>query len=203
MHKKTDKGFPSVITVFSAPNYLDAYGNKGAILKYDNDSLNIKQFSESPHPYWLPSFINAFEWSLPFAVDKIYEIISKILSFEDEKKDRKDLLKDERIKSVGKLLRLYSQKGVNKKPLLKFGDLDLSVSDLVTGDFVFRHGSDPYPFKQSDLFYGAKVSDAENEKRPPLPEDGFPMKSTSLPALTLIRKVQREIYNDNFYNSNM
>jgi hypothetical protein len=28
MFRKSPKGFPSVITLFSAPNYLDAYNNK-------------------------------------------------------------------------------------------------------------------------------------------------------------------------------
>lgn len=30
MYKKSSSGFPSVITIFSAPNYLDVYHNKGA-----------------------------------------------------------------------------------------------------------------------------------------------------------------------------
>jgi serine/threonine-protein phosphatase 2B catalytic subunit len=34
MHLKNEStGFPSVITMFSAPNYLDAYNNKGAVLR--------------------------------------------------------------------------------------------------------------------------------------------------------------------------
>jgi len=37
--KARTKKFPSVITVFSAPNYLDVYHNRGAILKYVNRSI--------------------------------------------------------------------------------------------------------------------------------------------------------------------
>ena len=34
MYKSNPKnGFPVLITLFSAPNYLDVYGNKAAILK--------------------------------------------------------------------------------------------------------------------------------------------------------------------------
>ena len=34
--------FPAVITIFSAPNYCDVYGNKGAIIKFDVVLLIIK-----------------------------------------------------------------------------------------------------------------------------------------------------------------
>ena len=63
-------GFPSVITMFSAPNYLDVYDNKAAILKYDRGKITIRQFNAMPHPYWLPNFMDAFTWSLPFVADK-------------------------------------------------------------------------------------------------------------------------------------
>lgn len=36
--------FPSVITIFSAPNYCDIYGNKGALIKIEVNlflSINI------------------------------------------------------------------------------------------------------------------------------------------------------------------
>ena len=35
------QGFPLVITIFSAPNYCDVYNNKGAVIKFENNTLNI------------------------------------------------------------------------------------------------------------------------------------------------------------------
>lgn len=70
MLKYTPTGFPSVITLFSAPNYCDAYGNKGAVITWTGEKMVFKWFWHSPHPYWLPNLADVFSWSLPFVAEK-------------------------------------------------------------------------------------------------------------------------------------
>jgi len=92
MHKTNPStGFPSVITIFSAPNYCDVYNNKGAILKFDNSTLNVLQYDCSPHPYHLPNFMDVFTWSMPFVIEKVTEMLYQILQPEGKVIDDDEL----------------------------------------------------------------------------------------------------------------
>lgn len=81
---------PSVITIFSAPNYCDVYGNKGAILKIVNNKINIQQFNFQPHPFILPNFLNVFSWSIPFVSEKIGEMLIHIIKSDSAVNDEMD-----------------------------------------------------------------------------------------------------------------
>lgn len=73
--------FPTLITLFSAPNYCHTYQNKAATLIYDGELFNVKQFDCNPlSPYYLPDFMNALEWSLPFAAEKVLDILTAVLN---------------------------------------------------------------------------------------------------------------------------
>jgi serine/threonine-protein phosphatase 2B catalytic subunit len=71
--------FPSVITIFSAPNYCDVYNNKAAVLKFENNAIKIQQYNYTAHPFVLPDFMNVFQWSMPFVSEKVLEILHGIL----------------------------------------------------------------------------------------------------------------------------
>jgi serine/threonine-protein phosphatase 2B catalytic subunit len=91
MHRWGGKeAFPSVITVFSAPNYCHTYKNKGAVILIENDKMNIKQYKDVPEPFSLPNNLDLFSWSLPFLVDKIGEMLDYLIK-KNQLVDKSDL----------------------------------------------------------------------------------------------------------------
>jgi serine/threonine-protein phosphatase 2B catalytic subunit len=91
MHKWNGaQEFPVVITIFSAPNYCDVYNNKGAIIKFESNTLNIQQFNYTAHPYILPNFMDVFTWSVPFVSEKIVEMLLNVLKIGSDLPDDDD-----------------------------------------------------------------------------------------------------------------
>jgi len=177
MHLKNQStDFPSVITIFSAPNYLDAYNNKGAILRYSDNVMNIRQFNFSPHPYYLPNFMDVFTWSVPFVAEKVAEILLNILNLIDDKNEEDaafeendeaaNLQKEKlraKVKSVSRLMKMYSTLRAERESLTQLKGLTAGNS-LPKG--ILFQGPEAIHAAIGN-FSSAKSADRINEKRPP------------------------------------
>ncbi|KAF8131860.1 Metallo-dependent phosphatase-like protein [Boletus edulis] len=180
MYRKAQgTGFPTLITIFSAPNYLDVYNNKAAVLKYENNTMNITQFNCTSHPYWLPNFKDVFEWSLPFVGEKINDMLVAVLNtcskeeLEDEHtaeprhedlRERRAVIKN-KILAVGRMARVFAVlreesenvselKNITSTGRLPYGTLALGAEGIK---------------KAISSFEDARRSDIENERLPPAP----------------------------------
>ncbi|KAF8837876.1 Metallo-dependent phosphatase [Paxillus ammoniavirescens] len=183
MYRKTKTtGFPSVMTIFSAPNYLDVYNNKAAVLKYESNVMNIRQFNCTPHPYWLPNFMDVFTWSLPFVGEKITDMLVAVLntcskeeleesddesafsptSHAEDPLERRKVIKN-KILAVGRMARVFA--------LLREESEKVSELKSISGSGKLPFGtlaSGTEGIKDAiSGFEDARKSDIENERLPP------------------------------------
>lgn len=200
MYRKTKTtGFPSVITIFSAPNYLDVYNNKAAVLKYENNVMNIRQFNCTPHPYWLPNFMDVFTWSLPFVGEKITDMMLAILNIcskeelensnevvlpdmrDAEREARLEVIRN-KIRVVGKLSHAFQVMRQESESIMELKAADETApppENLALGLEDVK--------KQISSFEQAKSADIDNERLPPLkdgevPEPAEPIFAESVPS---------------------
>lgn len=89
-----DTPIAPVLTVFSAPNYCDQYGNKGAFLIIYPDRFEIQQLRAVVHPYYLPDFTDAFSYSIPYLLEHVVGVLQQLVL--QLKSDRKALTEEER-----------------------------------------------------------------------------------------------------------
>jgi len=167
--------FPSVITIFSAPNYCDVYNNKGAIIKFKNNMVNIQQFNYSPHPFILPQFMNIFNWSIPFVSEKINEMLLHIIKkdFNDDDTGSthtgtelldKNLTSKLRmkVKFVTLMMKMYKTLREESELIMKLKGFcpgnRIPIGILMQGPEALKNAYERYK--------NAKSQDAINEKRP-------------------------------------
>ena len=164
LFKKTPVGFPSVITIFSAPNYCDTYNNKAAVIKFQNNVMNIRQFNSVAHPYCLPNFINAFQWSFPFIAEKIADMIWNIWNvIETDESEEQSLNKSDYIRTkVSEIGRISTVFKTLKDETESITMLKGLYQGQMMNDFTIKNG-----IKESvDTFDKAKELDVCNERMP-------------------------------------
>lgn len=187
MYKRNpSSGFPAVITIFSAPNYVDVYKNKAAILKYDGVTLNIKQFSHTQHPYWLPKFMDVFSWSIPFVCEKMMDMLMAILSSVTKEELEKDYQTPEqktryeieeqrraqlktKIKAVSKLAHVYNVLRTEREIIMELKTL-MKTERLPSGTLAL--GAEGIR-RAITNFEEARKCDIQNEHLPPTTHDSF------------------------------
>lgn len=216
MYRKTrTTGFPSVMTIFSAPNYLDVYNNKAAVLKYENNVMNIRQFNCTPHPYWLPNFMDVFTWSLPFVGEKITDMLIAILNtcsrdeleeetptstsmisanMDPESSDFKKRAIKNKIIAIGRMSRFFQ---VLREESEKVTELKTaSGGRLPTGTLML--GSEG--IKQAiNNFEDARRVDLQNERLPPTAEEVARQNQET--RKTAFKRASREAENDPALNT--
>jgi serine/threonine-protein phosphatase 2B catalytic subunit len=82
-----------VVTVFSAPNYCDMYQNQAAYLRLYDDRFEFAQTDWVDHPFYLPSFQDAFAFSMPHLLEHVSnfaQFVWEEMGVNDRKEERQE-----------------------------------------------------------------------------------------------------------------
>ena len=176
MHKwNGSTGFPVVITIFSAPNYCDVYNNKGAVVKFNNNVLNIQQYNYTVHPYILPNFMDIFGWSIPFVIEKVLEMLYEIIKVDDASTNsakakpgaiaydhpKAEIFRN-KVRAVSKMMKMLKTLREDKEVILQLKGL---CPDNKIPRGLLQLGRDAI-IGAVDAFRQAKEWDIGNERRP-------------------------------------
>lgn len=182
--KLPESDFPSLMTIFSAPNYVDVYKNKAAIIQYDGNTFNIRQFTHTQHPFYLPKFINAFDWSLPFLSEKIANLLKLTLNIPDMQTKLSGLSQEERarleelkkfrervikskILAVNKVTRMFHNVRNEREAIDEL--MNVMGTRIVPHKYLTLGSQEIRELVKT--FTDAKQSDCVNEMMPPSDED--------------------------------
>jgi len=152
------------------------------VLKYENNVMNIRQFNSSPHPYWLPNFMDVFTWSLPFVGEKVSDMLVSLLNIcseeelsgaqhdkpevDDEQRARREAMR-KKILAVGRMAHMFTVLREERESVLQLKGL-LGSNQLPPG-LLLAGGSG---LKEAiNSFESAKELDKRNEAMPPRRDD--------------------------------
>lgn len=190
LFKEYKEDIPSVITIFSAPNYCDVYKNRGAFLKFNGETIQIKKFREDEHPFILPGFVDAFNWSFPFISNKLGELFLDLLSVRPEESTNSSSVSevDDDVKEVQTFTNAMSLLREEREGLNEFVDeesTELSKDNLKNTCLK----------EQEDDFIEVKVKDIPNELFKTKENITKGMSMETIPSFT--NEISKEVENKN------
>ena len=180
-HRPPCGSLPPDAAVIASAESRRGGARTAAVLKYENNVMNIRQFNSSPHPYWLPNFMDVFTWSLPFVGEKTSDMLMSMLNIctaeeleggmgategDDETRARREAMR-KKILAVGRLAHMFTVLREERESVLQLkgllGSEQLPPGMLIAGGEGIKEAI--------DSFDKAKQLDRRNEAMPPRRND--------------------------------
>merc|ERR1712100_55844 len=142
---------PLVITLFSAPNYCDIYENWGAWITLTNTGYTFGQIAWSEHPYWLPRFQNALNFTFPFVLENLMRCMADVLTAigelgeEQDDRDAEDAT-TKRLRAMGRLAIMMKKVRIESENSIK--ELDIKEKEAFNVALRFDLKNEGRPTRQ-------------------------------------------------------